>query len=355
MIINQTPYPISFEREISQALTCRYGEEMRQYIFKPDVNVSGLSCLLQIAKPDGTFTENGVEVHTDPDTGECTLVITIPQQATVVKGVARYSICCYGEVETETHLLYSAEGLLWVDDDLITEEMIQSVAEVNGMVFPQDFVTIDMIPEIAAQVLPEVLPAERGFYLRASQDTGDPEWSAIDMPYPGYGPSDAGKSLTVNADGTDVEWEQINVPSPLPVYGPSDAGKALTVNAAGTDVEWQKMQHIYSTQEHVVGTWIDGRNVYERTYEVNTTTPLGTNSYAFNHGITDLDRVINYYGSSYWPGGAGGKMIPFSDSVDSIYVTLYNNNVIGMYLSDGMKSFGGAYYIIITIQYIKTS
>ena len=113
--------------------------------------------------------------------------------------------------------------------------------------------------------------------------------------------------------------------------------------------------HTYSTEEQVVGKWIDGRDVYEKTYEVNTTTPLGTNTYAFNHEITDLDRVINYYGSSYWPGGAGGKMIPFSDGTDSIFVTLYNNNVIGMYLSDGMITTGGAYYIVITIQYIKTT
>lgn len=256
MIINQTPYPISFEREMSQALTCRYGEEMRQYIFKPDIDVSGLSCLLQIAKPDGTFTENGVEVHTDPDTGECTLVITIPQQATVVKGVARYSICCYGEVETETHLLYSAEGPLWVDDDLITEEMIESVAEVNGYTFPQDFVTIDMLSEI----IPEALPAEYGFYLRAAQDTGDPEWAPIDMPYPGYGPSDAGKSLTVNADGTGVEWK--------------------------------KSQHVYSTAEQIVGKWIDGSAVYEKTVHIENTTAYFSD-YINGAEITNVNLPIS--------------------------------------------------------------
>lgn len=157
MIMNQTPYPISFEREMSQALVCRYGEEMRQYVFKPDIDVSGLSCLLQIAKTDGTFTENGVEVHTDPDTGECTLVITIPQQATVVKGLNRYSICVYGPIEGEDHLLYSAEGPLWVDDDLITDEMIASVAEVNGLVFPQDFLTVENLVDIVNYVAAEIL------------------------------------------------------------------------------------------------------------------------------------------------------------------------------------------------------
>ena len=254
MIINQTPYPISFEREMSQAITCRYGEEMRQYIFKPDINVSGLSCLLQIAKPDGTFTKNGVEVHTDPDTGECTLVITIPIQATVVKGLAKYSICCYGEVETETHLLYSAEGPLWVDDDLITEEMIESVAEVNGYTFPQDFVTIDMLSEI----IPEALPAEYGFYLRAAQDTGNPEWAPIDIPFPGYGPSDAGKALTVNADGTDVEWK--------------------------------KVQHDYSTQEQVVGKWIDGKDIYEITIANELAL---TSSWQPYYDASGIDTVID--------------------------------------------------------------
>lgn len=157
MIMNSKPYPISFEREMSQALVCRYGEEMRQYVFKPDIDVSGLSCLLQIAKTDGTFTENGVEVHTDPDSGECTLVITIPQQATVVKGLNRYSICVYGPIEGEDHLLYSAEGPLWVDDDLITDEMIASVAEVNGLVFPQDFLTVENLVDIVNYVAAEIL------------------------------------------------------------------------------------------------------------------------------------------------------------------------------------------------------
>lgn len=257
MIINQTPYPISFEREMSQALTCRYGEEFRQYVMKPDIDVSGLSCLLQIAKPDGTFTENGVEVHTDPDTGECTLVLTIPKQATVVKGVARYSICCYGEVETETHLLYSAEGPLWVDDDLITDEMIQSVAEVNGYTFPQDFVTIDML----SVIIPEALPAEYGFYLRASQDNGDPEWAAIDIPYPGY--------------------------------GPSDAGKALTVNANGTDIEWKSTERVYNTSEHVVGKWIDGKTLYERFVEFNNISIANGSSDIKYKGDLMLKSIIN--------------------------------------------------------------
>lgn len=315
MIINQTPYPISFEREMSQAITCRYGEEMRQYIFKPDINVSGLSCLLQIAKPDGTFTENGVEVHTDPDTGECTLVITIPRQATVVKGLAKYSICCYGEVETETHLLYSAEGPLWVDDDLITEEMIESVAEVNGYTFPQDFVTIDMLSEI----IPEALPAEYGFYLRASQDTGDPEWAPIDMPYPGYGPSDAGKSLTVNADGTGIEWKST--------------------------------EHIYSTSEHIVGKWIDGSTVYEKTITTTSPSIANVNVMVADLSSCDIGTLISIEGVMYASGLS--QWIPIfwsynSALMGSVYVDSTNlMQIVPSNYTSAAES--------ITIRYTKTS
>ena len=235
MIVNQTPYPISFEMKTAQALTCRYGEVGRQYKFIADIDLTGLSANVQVIKPDGTFVIEEATVTVTED--EQYIVVEIPLQATVVKGVCRYDINLF---QDEDLILYTAEGPLWVDDQLITEDMIESVAEVYGLRFPEDFLTIDMIPEIAeqvaAQVLPEVLPAERGFYLRASQDTGDPEWSPIDMPYPGYGASDAGKALTVNADGSNVEWK--------------------------------KVQHVYSTQEQVVGKWIDGSTIYEKTYEV---------------------------------------------------------------------------------------
>lgn len=324
MIINQTPYPISFDREISQALTCRYGEEMRQYIFKPDVNVSGLSCLLQIAKPDGTFTENGVEVHTDPDTGECTLVITIPQQATVVKGVAKYSICCYGVVETETHLLYSAEGPLWVDDDLITDEMIQSVAEVNGYTFPQDFVTIDML----SVIIPEALPAEYGYYLRASQDNGDPEWAPVDMPYPGYGLSDAGKCLTVNSDGTDVEWSEIS----------SSSGG-----------------HTYSAQEQVVGVWIDGITpVYEKV--IQTGIFQGNRDITINHGITNFNQLVSIEGTVHFYDGNFAPIFSYSGGAESAWITVWGFNTTRFFMKTG-SAYNGMNILnaVLIIRYTKTT
>ena len=572
MIMNSKPYPISFEREMSQALVCRYGEEMRQYVFKPDIDVSGLSCLLQIAKTDGTFTENGVEVHTDPDTGECTLVITIPQQATVVKGLNRYSICVYGPIEGEDHLLYSAEGPLWVDDDLITDEMIASVAEVNGLVFPQDFLTVENLVDIVNYVAAEILndntistdttwssqkiSDEISGHI-TTMDLADLDDVEITSPTVGqallFDEDDKWKnqdlpdvSVTKDASGNPIEiddaasaplvkcvtaiigyQEGTGTPSPdnvrpivaytegeievsdgdgnvtthtttfpSAIYRGSEdcvngevtgKKKMLTLNgseewitrsiSAGTlyelpvnveglsgsefaiesisnmyvnntnvansgefrllkssntvamitihddsvgsladfkaflstnnlqlvytltnettesvtptnlpikslsgynhiesstgDMEVEYITqtyepimstipeeypgHIYSTDEKEVGKWIDGRSVYEKTFEVSTSSPLGVNSYSLSHGITNLERVLNYHGSTYWP-GSGGYMIPSlspDGSTGFISMYSYNETYLGLSLSDFMKNTGGAYYIVLTIQYIK--
>lgn len=318
MIINQKPYPISFEMKTAQALTCRYGEVGRQYKFITDVDLTGLSANVQVIKPDGTFVIEEATVTVTED--EQYIVVEIPLQATVVKGVCRYDINLYKD---EDLLLYTAEGPLWVDDQLITEDMIESVAEVYGLRFPQDFLTVDMIPEIAAQVasqvLPEVLPAERGFYLRASQDTGEPEWAPIDMPYPGYSASDAGKALTVNADGTNVEWK--------------------------------KVQHVYSTQEQVVGKWIDDSTVYEKTIMLPTVT-IGDN--AISHGIINAGRLIQSFGSAYAGNMLHWLNIPNASSNSNYILNVYNFNNTSFNFEVG-SSFPTLTDVQITIRYTKTS
>jgi hypothetical protein len=44
--------------------------------------------------------------------------------------------------------VYSACGSLWVDDHLVTDDMIESVAEVNGYAFPNDFALRSEVPTI---------------------------------------------------------------------------------------------------------------------------------------------------------------------------------------------------------------
>lgn len=52
--------------------------------------------------------------------------------------------------------------------------------------------------------------------------------------------------------------------------------------------------HNYSTNEQVVGTWVDGSNVYEKTI-YNAGGVQG--NVVISHGISNLDRVIDFSGS----------------------------------------------------------
>lgn len=46
-------------------------------------------------------------------------------------------------------------------------------------------------------------------------------------------------------------------------------------------------QNSYSTEEQVIGTWIDGKPLYRRTYIINAANDLYT-------GISDLDNLIEF-------------------------------------------------------------
>lgn len=50
----------------------------------------------------------------------------------------------------------------------------------------------------------------------------------------------------------------------------------------------------YSTEEHIVGTWIDGKPVYEKTVIANKSDLAADVASYYSHGISDIDSVIGY-------------------------------------------------------------
>lgn len=53
----------------------------------------------------------------------------------------------------------------------------------------------------------------------------------------------------------------------------------------------------YSTEETVIGKWIDGRNLYRKVFNIGQLTGSGGNT-SKPHGITNFDRAIHLYGSA---------------------------------------------------------
>ena len=332
MIVNQKPYPISFEMKMAQALNCRFSEIGRQYQFYPDVDISDYTVVLQTVKPDGTFTISECEIVTneDPDAEyPYLLIVEIPQQATAVKGVGKYDIYVYDD----DTVIFSAEGPLWVDDCLITEDMIESAADVFGLRFPQDFLTVNNLVDIVNYVAAELI--------KDDQTTESTTWSSQKI-------SDELANVEVD-DMTGATAGTAGIHGLVPAPAAGDEGKFLS--GAGT---WEDAGglHVFSTDEQIIGTWIDGRPVYEKTFNVGT---LSSNNTNVNHNITDFERILSVTGS--------GCMYNFADTIplfmymsssmfssingaDSTRFILYVSNDILTYYK---------YDVTMTVRYLKTA
>lgn len=219
----------------------------------------------RIVKPDNTFVIQDASLYLPSDPS--IFVVTLPAAATQVAGLGYYDLRI-GDGETPDTFLYSAGGRFIVDDDMITDEMINSVASVDGLVFPDDFLTSADLSDYATKEYVDDAIAE--------------------------------------------------IPDPT---------------------------HVYSTDEKVVGTWIDGRNVYEKTFDVGY---LNSSAKSIAHGISNLNLVLNVHGSAY--NGSYNLTIPYSttDASSCIGVAINATNLI--VYSSGRSD----YYSYVTIQYIKS-
>lgn len=121
-----------------------------------------------------------------------------------------------------------------------------------------------------------------------------------------------------------------------------------------SDAVLPQYSHDYSTSEQVVGTWVDGSPVYEKTiYNAGGV----TGNFNFQHGITNFGRLLSYEGtvsdSAFAQYGdiwtvpriaSDGNSIGI-DKVSTSSIYIINPNAFGTRLID--------WYI--TIRYTKTS
>ena len=102
------------------------------------IDAENIFAKFRIVKPDNTFVIQDASLYLPSDPS--IFVVTLPETATQVAGLGYYDLRI-GDGETPDTFLYSAVGRFIVDDDMITDEMIASVASVNGLIFPDDFMT----------------------------------------------------------------------------------------------------------------------------------------------------------------------------------------------------------------------
>ena len=294
---------ISFTSAMAETIRIHTGESGRQIIFTPDFleaipNDHGADVI--IVKPDNTFVIAAASIDTDGK-----IYVTIPEQAGAVSGVGNYILKVY---DNDNLCIYSACGGFYIDDHLLTDEMLESIAEVYGYQFPQDFAL-----------------------------------------------KDEAATLNDNVTATNSTWSSSKIAEEI-AEASTDPSTFIDDNEVLYDKTWSSEKisyelgniqpyHVYTTTEQPVGRWIDGSTVYEKT--------IYFNGLSRTSDWTELDSSVAY-----------GKLI----SADGIRVKTNEcfsfNNGLELYPRFQTKTDGKLYYytnsnydgdFYITIRYTKTT
>ena len=107
----------------------------------------------------------------------------------------------------------------------------------------------------------------------------------------------------------------------------------------------------YSTEEVIIGKWIDGRPIYRKVVNVGS----GSGNFTYPHGISNLDTVVNAYGNFLQ--GSTREPLPkttFANSSPgwSAHIDDFTNTTFSLHFGTGI---GTATKICVVIEYTKTT
>lgn len=226
---------ISFLADKGPKIIGRLNEVGRAYEFKTDLPWYNdvpedltYTASLTVIKPDNTFVITNAfayliarDADDENSPKDLYIMIRLNEQIVAVKGLGHYIIEVKNNYDPQD-CIYTQQGDIYIDDNLLTDELIESVAEVNGSKFPDDFVTIDTI--------------------------GDAVLEAIDDNISEISSEVATEIIDDNNTDTSTTWSSDKI--------------AYELSQVGGSVD-------YSQTEHEIGTWVDGSKLYEMTIVSN--------------------------------------------------------------------------------------
>ena len=165
--------------------------------------------------------------------------------------------------------------------------------------------------------------------------------------YPGVG----------SGEGSGLEISQLDDVKIIP---PLENGDKLVYDKEKGKWTNTTKYHNYSTEEQIVGTWIDGKPIYEFTYYNETPVISSTYNNFVSTGATlnNIDNIININATVIRD--YGGKLcypIVYEDNNYKLIVRPHDINNSGNYNIEYCAYFGSNSIknLIITIQYTKTT
>lgn len=113
--------------------------------------------------------------------------------------------------------------------------------------------------------------------------------------------------------------------------------------------------HDYSTTEHKIGTWIDGSDLYEKTYLYTGTGAANPFSTTIDTTGTRIKEIIPHYASFTYNGDQFGECIG-TELTGNTFVAQYAGSVppnltVSSYLGNSTET----YEVCFSVRYIKTT
>lgn len=114
----------------------------------------------------------------------------------------------------------------------------------------------------------------------------------------------------------------------------------------------EEPMHHYSTSEHLCGTWIDGKPLYEITVDCGNLPNRATKS--VNYGVADVKAIVKLYGIGIASTGATCPL-PFSDDYSAAGNILLDANASSGTIRLISQSDKSPFHGYVTMQYTKTT
>lgn len=117
-------------------------------------------------------------------------------------------------------------------------------------------------------------------------------------------------------------------------------------------IDWSTVGfYNYSTTEHTVGTWIDGKPIYRKTINIGTLPSSSSSGKNIAHNISNLGFMIKIEGGAMASDGARIPL-PYADTSGTGVVGVFINNTnVYVFAGQNRSSYSG----YVTLYYTKTT
>ena len=135
------------------------------------------------------------------------------------------------------------------------------------------------------------------------------------------------------------------------VNGQEPALNGTNLNQLQTNIEEAiEKKQAYSTNEQVIGTWINGKPIYRKVVNIGALPNATTKNTA--HNITDIDYIVRFYGTAA-DTSKHTIPLPHVHPANVSYGVLVQVSKVNVEIETGYNR--SAYSGYITIEYTKTT